>query len=82
MVPHRAPLAQNKSDRTVAKEGVVVYIHPEGRFAVVELEFPGGPWQRAARLRETYWMEQIRRVAAEGLPSSTAAAAPSPVGEG
>ena len=59
VVAHLVPLPQNKSGRCVMKEGVAVYVHPEGRFAVVE--FPGGLWQRTVKLRETHWMEEIRR---------------------
>lgn len=62
VVAHLVPLQQNKSGRCVMKKGVAVYVHPEGRFAVVELEFPGGLWQKTVKLRETHWMEEIRRI--------------------
>ncbi|WP_425366508.1 VRR-NUC domain-containing protein [Gemmiger formicilis] len=61
MKAHGGRVQPNQSGRCVMKEGVAVYVHPEGRFAVVELEFPGGLWQKTVKLRETHWMEEIRR---------------------
>lgn len=40
------------------EEGVVVYVHPEGRFYTVEFTFPGKwPWERR-RFREAYIMKE------------------------
>ncbi len=41
-----------------AEEGVVVYVHPEGRFYTVEFNFPGKePWERW-KFREAYIMRE------------------------
>ena len=44
-----------------AEEGVVVYVHPEGRFYTVEFSFPGKePWERW-KIREAYIMREDER---------------------
>ena len=45
-------------------DGVVVYLHPELRYAVVELDFGTSPAGRfvpgfVRKIRETYYMEEI-----------------------
>lgn len=44
------------------EEGVVVYVHPEGRFYTVEFTFPGQwyPWE-VRRFRESYIMREDER---------------------
>ena len=66
LVPHQYG-REMSSYRMV--EGVVMYLHPELRYAVVELDFgeaPAGRWDKAERrkIRETFYMEQIQKVSA------------------
>ena len=63
IVQHRMPLPENRSDRTVEKEGTILYIHPAGRFAVIELTFAGGLWSAPARIRETHALNALQRAA-------------------
>lgn len=63
IVQHRMPLPENRSDRTVEMEGTILYIHPAGRFAVIELAFAGGLWSGPARIRETHALSALQRAA-------------------
>lgn len=40
------------------EEGVVVYVHPEGRFYTVEFTFPGKEPGEVRRFREAYIMRE------------------------
>lgn len=43
------------------EEGVVVYVHPEGRFYSVEFTFPGKEPGQVRRFREAYIMREDER---------------------
>ena len=62
-VPHKVVNPSGHGYTLARRQGRVVFLHPELRLAVVEIEFPPACARREpVKIRETYYMEMIRKV--------------------
>ena len=52
------------------EEGVVVYVHPEGRFYTLEFTFPGGLDGKPRKFRESYIIPPPPSALAPALPGA------------
>lgn len=67
-IPIAREIGSRESSHLTIGQGKAVYIHPAGRFLVVEFQgVPSDPWQEAPKVRKTLWPENCGRHTAIGM---------------